>query len=82
MHPGYYVARVMRAPKSTKLKMESCCFDPNRETEDSKGYALRSAQHWRDFVQSEQPDHELVVIQVLPPLEGKAPLPEIGLNIK
>ena len=71
MGPGYYVARVMVAPSSTKLKVESRCFDPVRDDAIAhEGYALSRCEQWRDFVQKEQPDHELVVIHILPKKEA------------
>lgn len=69
----YYVVRVMpNHQRGDSLKVESVGFDPTRNPAGRPDYALKMASDWKEFVQSQFPKREFLLVQVVEPIEEES----------
>jgi hypothetical protein len=62
MEPGFYVVRSSHRGIGNRLIIESCRFGPHPSV-DLEWVKLQ-ANNWRDFIQSQHPKDDVVLIEV------------------
>lgn len=67
MTPGFYVVRMPKNGRGSRLIVESRPFripaNWNNPVETARDFARRSADNWRDFIQSQHPKDDVFVIE-------------------